>query len=373
MNKKNVVMVLLSIILAGCLGYAGAYFLYNPKYLELEKEYNTLSYQYEISQGKILGLYNQYDELENSFEDLNRDYTTLSVQYNALNNAHSTLTLQYDDLENKNIILKINYDELDNSYNTLTSRYDELDILYDDIKLEKDELYAQYCLESEFRIGNSLESYYDTLREGLGPTGARYWWFSPEESQWQTEVEFAVALAQHDLWRIYWPTYESEYERLTGENSYETAWHKLSAIADYIPISQTDQSTEKIKKILEFLGEHIHYESEINDVFLSPVETLGYKSGDCDDYSILTAALFEFFGIESAIGFFKNEENVYHAMVLVNLEDLGSYGNWYYSDLTSKGLSEGKWIKIEPQSSIEAQQDEWMHQWTLLVAYELEN
>jgi len=37
---------------------------------------------------------------------------------------------------------------------------------------------------------------------------------------------------------------------------------------------------------------------------LAPIETIARRSGDCDDFAILAAALFEYYGIESAIGFF---------------------------------------------------------------------
>ena len=60
-------------------------------------------------------------------------------------------------------------------------------------------------------------------------------------------------------------------------------------------------------------------------------------------------------------------------MVLVHLEDLGDYGCWYFDDLTNYELTEGRWITIEPQATIESQGDEWMAQWSIFVAEEIEN
>jgi hypothetical protein len=133
-----------------------------------------------------------------------------------------------------------------------------------------------------------------------------------------------------------------------------------------------DTPTEKIHKILDFIYAHISYEKEIDDVFLAPVETLGFKSGDCDDFSILAAAFFEVTGIDAAVGFFENNEGEQHAMVLVHLEDLTGYNYLYFSDLTGKGLEPGKWIIIEPQSPIEFQSGSWIQQWNLLVAAPIE-
>lgn len=279
-----------------------------------------------------------------------------------------TITELNDEVSNLNddiINLETDLESKRASLRSLDQRYDNLQGDYYELELE-------YRLEKELRIGNSLESYYDNLRDGLGPTGSKNWWYTPSEGEWQTEVDFAANLALHDLWELYWPDYETDYVEAAGENSYETAWNCLTTIYEYLEISSLDTPEEIITKILAFLDEHIHYESEINDVFLAPVETLGFKSGDCDDYTILASALFEIAGIESAIGFFKNEDDDYHAMVLVHLDDLGDYGYWYYDDLTSLGLPEGRWIKIEPQTTISYQNDEWMHQWNILVAAKVE-
>jgi hypothetical protein len=98
---------------------------------------------------------------------------------------------------------------------------------------------------------------------------------------------------------------------------------------------------------------------------------MGFKSGDCEDFTILASALFKKIGIDSAFGRFKNDKNEYHAMVLVHLENLGSYGYWYYSDLTYYGLASGKWIIIEPQYTIENQNTDWIKQWTIVAAASL--
>ena len=77
-------------------------------------------------------------------------------------------------------------------------------------------------------------------------------------------------------------------------------------------------------------------------------------------------------GIDCAIGFFENDSSA-HVMVLVHLEDLGSYECWYNDDLTHYNLQDGKWITIEPQTTIEYQADEeWMQQWNIEMAVEID-
>lgn len=104
----------------------------------------------------------------------------------------------------------------------------------------------------------------------------------------------------------------------------------------------------------------------------APVETLCFKSGDCDDFSNLGATLFEAVEIDSAIGFFSNNQSEYHAMALVQLDALYGYGSWHYDDLTSYGLGAGNWIIIEAQLPIDSQDDSWIAQWGLDVAAALD-
>ena len=59
-------------------------------------------------------------------------------------------------------------------------------------------------------------------------------------------------------------------------------------------------------------------------------------------------------------------------MTLIHLDSLGSYPYYYYSDLTSLGLQSGEWIEIEPQTTIDKQSTEWVDQWEIFVAAEVE-
>ena len=333
----------------------------------------------------IDGLHQNISELERVRDNLTQEVESLDSRIAELDDelANATSVLAEVMSENAGLsyqIIELEY-EVDSLRDTKTSleeslsskqvAYTRLESNYDVLQDDFIDLELTYRIEKELRIGNSLECYYDSLREELGPTGSEYWWYTPSESVWQIEVDFAANLAQHDLWRICWPDLETDYEAVVGEYSYETAYGTLSAIIGHIDFSSIDSHVDKISKVLNFLSEHIHYEYDVNDVFLAPVETLGFKSGDCDDYSILASALLECVEVESAIGFFRNDLDQYHAMVLVHLDDIGDYGCYYYEDLTGHGLTEGRWIIIEPQTTIGDQYTEWVEQWTLLAACEL--
>jgi hypothetical protein len=222
-------------------------------------------------------------------------------------------------------------------------------------------------IENLLRIGNLLQDYYTNIREArnLGQN----WW----TGDYQDEANFASYLAQHDIGILYWPEYETKYHSLTGSYSYLDAKEKLDKV---IFLGYTagvdcynDSDYEKIRKILQFFKFNIHYEPDLNQIIRAPVETLGLKSGDCDDWATLAAAAFARAGINSAVMMVKSKDGTQaHAMVLVqSKEDLPL---WYYSDLTQFGLPSGRWWIIEPQYTLEEQSlhPEWFSQWDIVAA-----
>lgn len=281
-------------------------------------------------------------------DSLGTDLNELTQEHNSLQNSYNDLKTSYDDLQMSHDTL-----ETDNGY--LQQRYDLLQ--------SENQLYESLRLES------TVADYYETLREDSSMQTSDWWysWLSTQD-----KVDFCAGLAQHDIGKIYWPALETTYFDYYGTFSYNDARLRLSAFMTYADVQVSDNPVLKIEKILEAIVDYITYRPDMNDRYNSPWETLAYQSGDCDDFSTLAAALFELAGIDSSIEFVRNSANACHAMVLVHLENLGSYGYYYYSDLTGYGLSSGKWIVIEPQKTINDQNDSvWMSQWNTMAAAEI--
>ncbi len=250
--------------------------------------------------------------------------------------------------------------DLQSQLSTLQTTIDDLDkILATVPELE---------LNERLRIGSLGSDYYQTIREEVGPQSIDWRLYGGD---WQDDVEFCANLAMHDECLVYWPTYEGAYYNWYGTHSYDDALAKLQYVLSYVGITSTNTTVEKIEAIQRFVSSYIEYQADMIDKFFAPVETLSYRSGDCDDFSILSSALFEVAGIDSAIGFFTDAGKASgHAMVLVHLNDLGPYSYTYYSDLTTLGLTAGQWIVIEPQSVIQDQSGDWFDGWYLEVAAE---
>jgi len=309
---------------------------------------------------RYLDLLSSNEQTKKEFYGLQNLYNELDMNYYSLNSSYVSLTERYTSLEGT-------YESLMQNHSSLVAAHRELERSYASLMENCSILVGKLQMEQMFGIGNSLQSYYDVVRQEKGLDGTKGSW-NPDQDQ----VRFAAKLASHDLGNPYLPAIESEFEEIVGERSYEIAKKRIDEIITLIGVAEDDSAVEKIRKILNFTNLYIHYEYEINNVYRAPVETLGLRSGDCDDYTILVAAVFEAVAIDSAIGSFKNVKEDYHYMVLVHLEDLSGYAYRLFPDLTGLGLERGKWILIEPQYLIEHQGDEWLEQWYLLAAAPVE-
>jgi len=262
--------------------------------------------------------------------------------------------------------LSSSYQKMEEGYQSLYTSFSNLSSAYMSLMGNYSVLRRELDVEAVLKIGNSLQSYYDVLRQIKGLDGTK-----ESVNPTKDQVIFAARLAQHDLGNPYLPDVEAEFERITGRWSYDIARSKINEVLLIIGLSEPDPPVVKIGKILNFTRRYIHYEYEVNNVLRAPVETLGLRSGDCDDYTILVASLFEAIGINSAVGSFKNATGAYHYMVLVHLEELPGYRYWSFPDLTRFGLTKGRWIIIEPQLPLDRQGDEQIGRWTLLAAAEV--
>ena len=292
---------------------------------------------------RIITLYQE--EIDN-IDFLREENSRLKDQISSIQN-------QVDELQVQLSLKEANMTRINNDFHALQNEFEELK--------------HDYKLVNELKIGNSLTSFYDYLRHEEG--------FSGDASHMSTDedrAKFAVNLVLHDLNRLSWSSIEDKYYEKIGIHSHDAAWNIFQLALNNTGVEEDNSFVEGIEKILLFLNEYLEYETEFDNIFRSPVETLSMRHGDCEDYAILASAFFEAIEVDSAIGFFKNSEDEYHAMVLIHLIDLGEHGFWYFDDLTHIGLQEGRWIIIEPQYKIEHQDyAEWMSQWSLSVAAEV--
>lgn len=316
--------------------------------------------------------------LQDKYNQSQIDITDSQTNYSSLNTSYSTLSDNYTDLEANHTQLVLNYSSLQNDYNNSLNQTNALDFSNGQISLNYSRISARYnssvtnyTIDSLMNVSHYLADYYALIRRVVSPLG----WFNPQLYN-SDAINFTAEMAEHGLGRSVWPDFENYFYYNTSTmyghpiHSYEMARSKLDAVYQTINITPTDNATIKIDKILTYVNKYVHYEPDINDTILAPMETLTYHSGDCEDYSILVGALFELAGIDSAIAM-GSGFGEYHVYLLVKLSDLNPYGFKSYNNLTNLGLSSEKWIQVEPQYSINNQNVTTVQSFTLDAAVEI--
>ena len=301
------------------------------------------------------------DSLQTTYDGLQSKYTTLQSTYTTLQSTHTALQSSYDELLSEYESLSSNQTDWADLYNDLLDSYSALESQYN-------ELEHAYLLSEALPIGHLLDNYYDEVRELESSSGWDWWWDIFIGDSTQDQVDLCANLAKHSLARVYWSSLEDDYMRLFrithpyDEHSYETASRELDEVYQLLGISPSDPPVVRVEKILGFMSSYITWEADFNEIFLSPVETLAFRSGDCDDFATLASAFFEKAGIDSAVAFFRRGTEG-HAMTLIRLDDLGPYSSYGYSNLVGLGLQAGTWILIEPQAPVDSQASTWVHDW----------
>lgn len=142
------------------------------------------------------------------------------------------------------------------------------------------------------------------------------------------------------------PATESEF------NSYITpecpsVTDALSNILGDPPYGQSQVGFDNIR---DWVAANIDYISDEKrwgkDYWQTPAETLSYRTGDCEDFSILLCTLLRTYGIDA--------ESVYVALGIDDVEDGHAFllENWY---------CDGEWRRVESQSSTQLSSwDSWL-------------
>ena len=262
----------------------------------------------------------------------------------------------------------VRYDELNQDYDAILDDYHSMLENYNDMLQDRDALDYDLMVYETFRLDSTVADFYECVREANGILTGESWVL---DSSLQEMADFGADLSMHDQGKLSWPLQEELYYNYYGTHSYDDAKIRMNFLLTMAGVAAGDSSVDRVGKILECVRGFVSGRMDMTERFYAPWETLAHRSGDCEDLSILTSALFELAGIDSAFGAFTNDYNENHAMVLIHLNDLGPYDYYSYDDLTSLGLSSGRWIIIEPQTTLGYQSDaSWMDQWNILVAAE---
>ena len=224
----------------------------NSSLKNLETDYNDLVNEHDSLTAELESLSTQLDSLESDFETLNENYNSLSESYSTLSDQHQELTIQLTELETE--------------YNELLSEYERVvgALPLEQISTSQetfDKSYTWYYMGSQYTLSLSIpESHYQYYR-----------------SLDRIPSEDYSIYVTHPYDDEYIGVIIRKFNNIAIENGY-TELQKVNLIISFVqnlPYT-TDSVTTDYDEYPRF-----------------PLETLVDGGGDCEDSSILTAALLD--------------------------------------------------------------------------------
>ncbi|MHA1875166.1 MAG: transglutaminase-like domain-containing protein [Promethearchaeota archaeon] len=305
--------------------------------------------KYEILLGNNTLLQNELNDLQNQYDNLTASYNELLDDYNDLQEDFGSLLDKYNALSNDYDYLLMSYAELQDAYDLLSTAYDDLVVIYnnlqdDYINLMDDyndlEVLCEYYQNLYIETQNNLDMFLEFIINEL-PMAQKmafyYQFVRNAEPKWQTYNEmliFAEKIILHST-QEYNPFSNVDvilnefnfFEKDSMTDNNETI---SNVFANFYPYWNTAANLQMIQDWITDNLDYI-YDSNTtwnrnydNDFFQSPLETFMYRGGDCDDYAIISCAMFEKQGWETAIaGISDPNHGLYgsfsHAFLFVNV------------------------------------------------------
>jgi len=303
----------------------------------LQLNYTSLEGNYSILFGELDELDDLYIEICDSYQELYDDFLALNETYNQLNQTHNVLSNDFSDLLDLYTQLQSVYSQLLSDYASLNSLYvaisSKLSTILNYLQrlpfAEKMSIYYQFCrlyceestLETCRRImlhASKQANYFTAIDNLLGPM-----FFDFDSSMnyaWDKIIQTFSSLQ-------YW----------SGTNTQYTIHNWIRSISGLTYISDTISGFGSV---------------DAGDYALSPIETLKYGGGDCEDFSILCGTMLENNGHDVGIVGIIDYEFYYiplkHAWLWVNID----YNYWLANSInnpiwTFDGITY-EWIVVDP-------------------------
>jgi len=315
------------------------------EYQNLTESYEESIAIYEILVENNTDLLDELDALQSAYDNLILDYNDLLEDYNSLLTSYNDLIDDYNTLQNNYDDLQFDYTELDNlyqnlqsNYNTLQSNYNILQNDFDSLTIQYNDLLADYnYLQNELDavmyylkslpLCDKMTFYYHICRMYLYPQMGTFEFakniilHSSKQANYLGDVD--DMLDEYDFWD-FGSSMEDAWQATTniysGWLSYWSGLNWEEDIFDWI------RFTSGI--IYQYDSLYTFNRTYWGDYFKFPLEMLNNRAGDCDDFSILGATMFENNGYD--VKFATIHDNTYypgglnHAWLWVNID----YDRW---------------------------------------------
>ena len=281
-------------------------------YDNLISDYNDLLDDYNSLLTSFNDLMDDYNTLQTNYDDLQFDYTELDNMYQNLNIAYNNLQADYN-------LLESDYNILQNDFDSLTIQYNDLLADYNYLQNELDAV--MYYLKS-LPLCDKMTFYYHICRMYLYPQMGTFEFakniilHSSKQANYLSDVD--DMLDEYDFWD-YGSSMEDAWQATTniysGWLSYWSGLNWEEDIFDWI------RFTSGI--IYQYDSQYTFNRTYWGDYFKFPLEMLNNRAGDCDDFSILGATMFENNGYDVKFATIHDSTyypgELHHAFLWVNV------------------------------------------------------
>ena len=315
MPSKSIVLLIVGILAGGSFGYFTAYSTYTPQLFELKSSLSAIDIKFET-------LTQEHETILQEHETILRNYDVLSNKNNALTEQHKTLLGEYEKIKEE-------YEALSQENKDILNQYDEIQLNYESLLNKYELLVGSLPLSPEPISTETIDKKYEWYYGGyywslsLSVPKSLYEYYKNKE---RTPTEDYSVYVSHP--------YDDEYIR--------TVIQKFN----FIVIEKRFTEIDKVNLVIAFV-QSLSYTSDIvttpyDEYPRYPLETLVDDGGDCEDTSILTAALLDELNYDVVL---INPPE--HFAVGVCIDTYGSYYtynniNYFYLETTGEGWEIGE-------------------------------
>jgi len=309
-SKISILLLIVGLSLGSVGGFLGTFVTYQPKIDNYEKQIATLTLKVST---------------------LNTSLSEAQAQNSLLEAQVRKLQLNLSKAESENTLYKSRVSELESQVSLYEERIQKLESQISEYKLRVSSLESEV---SEYQTkASSLQSRLDKILNIK--VKQHYEWvyggFLLWENRYQWDLEIPLSLYV-EYWERPRPTSPSEWIYMAKDPKDDYYIDKMIQQINADAIKAGFTEIEKVNFVIAFV-QSLPYTVDSattpwNEYPRYPIETLFDRGGDCEDTSILVAALLDRLGYDVALLILPYE---HHAAVGVSIE--GATGSYYqYND-----------------------------------------
>jgi len=274
---------------------------YENQLSDYSSQVSVLSVAQDVLESENLALEAQSATLENDVSALESDLVSLGAKISSLESQVTSLTTQKSSLQSQVSTLQ----------STLTQKNNLIDVLRDDVDdLEADISSISDIIVTQHYVWDFGSGYYDT------------------EYTWDLPISLGTYLNYYFMDR---PTEWDDWVDMVNDPDDDYYITSMVQRINNAAIRDGMSEAEKVNFVIDFVQSLPYTEDSVttdwDEYPRYPMETLFDRGGDCEDTSILVAALLERLGYEVCL-IFPVDKN--HCAVGVSFE--GAYGTYYEHD-----------------------------------------